>query len=147
MDLLHQPDPQQKQRLRQCKDDKWQRKAQQQRPEREYERAIKPLSASWPLGTRRATELIHVVNVNLGQPLAVWLFFENTDGIPSHLRHFTVVLNLINRPAASLISIFTVTLDTGDFYGEIFPVSSLEQVGPELSDGFRAIDRLHARRH
>jgi hypothetical protein len=38
---------------------------------------------------------------------------------------------LINRPAASLIGIFTVTLDTGDFYGEIFPISSLQQVGPE----------------
>jgi hypothetical protein len=58
--------------------------------------------------------------VDLGQPLAIRLFFENTDGIPPHLRHFTVVLNLINRPAASLIGIFTVTLDTGDFYGEIF---------------------------
>src|SRR5215831_10993510 len=64
-----------------------------------------------------------------------------------HLRHFTVVLNLINRPAASLIGIFTVTLNTGDFYGEIFPISSLDQIGPELSDGLRAIDRLHARRH
>src|SRR6266516_6159932 len=91
--------------------------------------------------------LIKIVNVDLGQPLAVRLFFENTDAISPHFRHFTVVLNLIERPPASLIGIFSVTLDTGDFYGEIFPVSSLDQVGPELSDCFRAIDRLHARRH
>jgi hypothetical protein len=58
--------------------------------------------------------------MDLGQPLAVRLFFENTDAIPPHLRHFTVVFNLIKRPPASLIGIFTVTLDTGDFYGENF---------------------------
>ena len=90
--------------------------------------------------------LIKIVSVDLGQPLAVRLFFENTDAISPHLRHFPVVLNLIERPPASLIGIFTVALDTGDFYGGIFPASSLDQVGPELSDGFRAIDRLHARR-
>src|SRR5215831_18287108 len=83
--------------------------------------------------------LIKIVNVDLGQPLAVRLFFENTDAISPHLRHFPVVLNLIERPPASLIGIFTVTLDTGDFYGKIFPVSSLDQVGPELSDGFRPL--------
>jgi hypothetical protein len=38
-------------------------------------------------------ELIKIVNVDLGQPLAVRLFFENTDAIPRHLRHFTVVLD------------------------------------------------------
>jgi hypothetical protein len=35
-----------------------------------------------------------------------------------------------------LIGIFTITFDTDDFYGEIFPVSSLDQVGPESSNGF-----------
>jgi hypothetical protein len=111
--------------------------------------SLRPPSVGFLAITQAAgqPELVRVVNVGLGQPLAVWLFFENTDSTPSHLRHFIVVLNLINRPAASLVGIFTVTLDTGDFYCEIFPVPSLEQVGPELSDGFRAIDRLHARRH
>src|SRR5262245_36397251 len=92
--------------------------------------------------------LLNARRVASGDPpgFPVRLFFENTDGTPP-LRHFTVVLNLINRPAASLIGIFTVTLNTGDFYGEIFPISSLDQIGPELSDGLRAIDRLHARRH
>src|SRR5262249_23601430 len=50
--------------------------------------------------------LIKIVNVDLGQPLAVRLFFENTDAISPHLRHFPVVLNLIERPPASLIGIF-----------------------------------------
>jgi hypothetical protein len=97
--------------------------------------SLRPPSVGFLAITQAAgqPELVRVVNVGLGQPLAVWLFFENTDSTPSHLRHFIVVLNLINRPAASL--------------SRIFPVPSLEQVGPELSDGFRAIDRLHARRH
>src|SRR5262245_54031784 len=108
-------------------------------------------AAAWPLAARAQQpamkKLIKIVNVDFGQPLAVRLFFENTDSTAPHLRHFSVFLHDIERPPASLISIFTVTLDTGDFYGEIFPVSSLDQVSPELSDRFRAIDRLHARRH
>ena len=87
-------------------------------------------------------QLRDIVNVDFGQPLAVRLFFENTDATPHHLRHLPVVLDKIERPAGSLIGIFTVTLDTGDVYCKIFPVSGLDQVGPKLSDRFRAIDRL-----
>jgi hypothetical protein len=64
--------------------------------------------------------------VNLRQPLAVWLFFEIRTVLP-HFRYFPVVLDLIERPPASLIGIFTLSLDADDFYGEIFPVSSLDQ--------------------
>ena len=73
-----------------------------------------------------SAQLIKIVNVDLGQPLVV-LFFENTDATSPHLRYFPVVLDLIERPPASLIGIFTLSLDADDFYGEIFPVSSLDQ--------------------
>ena len=73
-----------------------------------------------------SAQLIKIVNVDLGQPLVV-LFFENTDGAPYHFRHLAVVFDKIERPPASLIGIFTLSLDADDFYGEIFPVSSLDQ--------------------
>src|SRR5262245_26168025 len=92
-------------------------------------------------------QLIDIVNMYFGQPLAVRLLFKNTDGASHYLRHLPVVLDKIECPAASLIGIFAVTLDTSDFDGEIFPVSSLDQVSPKLSDRFRAINWLHARRH
>src|SRR3979490_3175314 len=84
--------------------------------------------------------LLQIEDVHFGEPGAVGLLLEDTDGISRQLRRLAGLVGDGERPARFLIREVAVMPNFDDLERVVLPVSGLEALLPELADGFPAVD-------